>query len=285
MTSLKVAQVPAQLIPLDQLHELPDNPNEQDTPTFENLVSDVEEDGFTQALEVVPRSVFHPYLEGYYVVSGNHRLKAVTRLGAEAVDCVVHDHWDADTALVNVVRRNMVHGYTNPEKFSRLVDKLNGFTHDQLADAMGFEDIEAFADLYQRQNQGGGPGRPEDPVANLIDGLGLVLNQLFSEYGDTVPHGFLYFLYGKKIHLAVLTTPRLKNVLNRIAKRCNKQGLDMAKVLGVLLETGMEAVDFEKKKQEAEDYADGGTGDEELEPVVGRPAPDDDLEEDSGETA
>jgi hypothetical protein len=146
----------------------------------------------------------------------------------------------------------MIRGEHNPAKFTKLVDSLeNTYTPDQLADMMGFKDIESFEKLYQREqeednekaNEGVADAKEE---MNLIDGLSLILNKLFAEFGDTVPFSFMFFLYGSKTHMVVQTNTKLKKMLEVIAQRCVKDGLDINLVLTGLLGLGIKSTNFEE---------------------------------------
>lgn len=265
----KVAKVKTCTLPVSELYEYPVNPNEQDPATFERLVQEIVTDGFDEPPTVVPRSVVEGFgHEGYTVVSGNHRLKALQRLEYDEVDCVIHYDWDADTCKLKVMRRNKISGKPNPERFTALVDSVNGLTHDQIAEGMGLDDMEEFAALYQRQTQAPPKKEAADPVMGLLDGLGTIINRLVTEYGDTVPNSFLFFLYGKKVHLTVQSTKRLNRVLNDITRRCVERGVDLSRVFPMLLEAGVEALDFHADPTRADVSPD--EGDEKLRPVIGR---------------
>ena len=259
MSGYVIAKVDTTHLPIVDLHPFPGNPNEQDALTFASLLEEIAVDGFDEPLAVVPRTKMIPGEPGYVVVSGNHRLKALKQLGYTSVDCVIHHDWDLETCKIKVVKRNMMRGETDPAKFTKIVDELQGFTHDQLCDMMAFKDIDHFASLYESKSE---PKIPVDEAGaqyeNLIDGLSLILNQLFSEYGDTVPHGYLYFMWGKAHHLAVMASPRTKKLVNAIARSCEEQGKDINEALANILTAGMEAL-------EGTDPTDGGE-DGEFEP-------------------
>lgn len=247
----KNAKVDAILIPLDKLELFPDNPNEEDAITFNNLIEEIEQDGFDQPLVVIPaENLLGPTKAGkYVVVSGNHRLEALKSSGHNAVDCVVRD-WDAEKAKIKVVRRNMLSGEINPKKFTQLVNSLmDNYTPDQIADAMGFKSIDQFQKLYKdelnKQDKEGKDATKSKEV-NLIEGLSIILNRLFAEYGDTVPYNFMFFLVGSKVHLVVQANTKLKRVLELITKKCVEDHLDINLVLTGLLGVGINATQFEQ---------------------------------------
>ena len=241
---MKSAKVDATTILVSDLHEYPINPNEQDSATFANLVEEIASDGFGEPLVVVPRTNIDPGAPGYTVVSGNHRLKAVKQLGYAAVDCVVQD-WDAETCKIKVVRRNNVRGKTNAAKFTQLVDSISGLTNDQIVEAMAFRSIDEFADLYNRQEVKPKKVDTETPYEHLIDGLSLILNQLFNDYGHTIPHGFMYFMWGSQFHLSILSNARTKEVLNKLCEECVERGLDINDALGAVLSVGLDNLNLD----------------------------------------
>jgi hypothetical protein len=253
MTMQNTAKVDTTPIPLDQLHPFPGNPNEEDAITFNNLVDEIDQDGFDQPLIVVPAAnILGPGATGYVVVSGNHRYKALQTQGKfDAVDCVIKD-WDAEKAKIKVVRRNLLSGDLNAKKFTAFVDGIStGYTQDQLADAMGFASVEDFTKIYQKeleeQNERGKEGAADARnEMNLIDGLSLILNRLLREYGQTVAYSFMFFLYGSKIHLCIQANTKLKRLLEIITKRCVEDGLDINLALTGLLGVGIQHTNFEK---------------------------------------
>ena len=238
MKTRKIAQTESQLIPIDQLHECPYNPNEQDAVTFANLTEEINNDGFDEPLVVVPRKVVEgPGADGYSVISGNHRLKACRELGYEAVQCSVKN-WDRETCKIKIVRRNVMKGEQDPHKFTELVDSLNNaYTSDQLSDMMGFKDIDEFAKYYleEQERRGGGMNVKATSAEDLMDGLTMIVNQLFAEYGDTIPYGFIYFMYGGKPHLMVQCDDLLVKTVKVITDICKERKKDIAEFLEEML--------------------------------------------------
>ena len=272
-TQVKAAKVNTRLIPVTELFEFPDNPNEEASYVFHNLHQEIAEDGFDQPLIVVDRLIIEQQ-PGWSIVSGNHRFRACKEQGFTHIDCVVKD-WDAEKARIKVVRRNLIAGKLNDERFTNLIDKMRApYTPDQLSDALGFADIDEFAKHYKKQHEREAlhPGRNGfgDPT-KLVEGMTVILNKLFSEYGDTVPHSFMFFLNGSKIHLAVQTNTQLRRAISKIAKHCVTHALDINEVITGLLAAGIEATGFDRHTVAAHAKVDEDI-EEELMPVVGRAA-------------
>lgn len=253
----KNAKVVTQSISISDLFEFPGNPNEESAISFNNLITEIDTDGFDQPLLVVSRDNIEPGQPGYTVVSGNHRLKALKNLDYKKVDCVVKE-WDAETSKIKVVRRNLLSGELNSKKFSSLVDSLDGYTNDQLADAMGFESMDAFNKVYQREveqeiQSGNACSSSVDDSTNFIDGLSNLLHNLYKEYGETVPYSFMYFLFGKKIHLALHTNTKLKKLLETITLKCVENRWDINTVITGLLSIGISSTNLESNEPKIDD--------------------------------
>jgi hypothetical protein len=268
---MKEAKVETVMLPLLEVFEFPSNPNEEDSLVFNNLLLEIQEDGFDQPLIVVDR-LHIENAPGWTVVSGNHRYRALRLHGYTHAACVVKD-WDAEKARVKVIRRNLITGKLNDERFTRIVDELRTpYTPDQLADMLGFAHVDEFAKHYKKQHENQPRAEEDDGYGDptrLVEGMTVILNKLFSEYGDTVPNSFVYFLAGTKIHLAIQANTQLRRALSKVAKRCVKEHKDINLVLAGVIAAGLAAV----STVEAEDLGRVDQDvDEEWQPVVGKSA-------------
>lgn len=266
----KEAKVATVLIAVSDLYEFPNNPNEEDALVFNNLIMEIQEDGFDQPLVVVDRMKIEA-APGWTVVSGNHRFRALKLSGYTHVDCVIKQDWDAEKAKVKVIRRNLITGKINDERFTKIVDDLRQpYTPDQLADVLGFHNIEDFSKHYKKQHEQEERAREDtsfgDPT-KLVEGMTVILNKLFSEYGDTVPNSFMYFLAGGKIHLALQAHPQLRRAISKVAKKCVQEHKDINLVLAGIIAAGLSAVSTD----EAQELGKQGP-DDEWKPIVGRSA-------------
>jgi hypothetical protein len=240
----KISEV--KMIKVSDLEEFDLNPNTQDPTTFSNLVEEINLDGFDEPLIVVPNEK-NP--SKFTVISGNHRLKASKVLCFEELPCIIKEDWSLDEQKMKVVRRNMLKGELDAAKFSKLVDSLDAnYTPEQLANMMGFNSTDAFERMYlldteleQRQNAAIA-AQVAEKETNAIDGLGIILNRLFSEYGDTLPHSFMFFDYGNKINIMLLMNSRLKKVIEELTLKCAKEGLDINEVLSACIVEGNKIV-------------------------------------------
>ena len=260
------------LVPISNLFEFENNPNAQDPTTFTNLVKEIETDGFDEALIVVPKSVDDKGNQTYTVVSGNHRLKAARVLCMEELPVVVKEGWSIDEQKFKVVRRNLLKGELDPAKFTKLVDSLDeNYTPDELSSLMGFSNQDQFERMYLMEQelearQAGAMAAKEEAggrETSAIDGLSIILNRLFSEYGETIPHSFMFFDFGGKIHLMHLMNSHLKRVMEELALKSAKEGLDLNEIISACIVEGSKTIDLDgcidltkivSKRENKEDY-------------------------------
>lgn len=70
-----------------------------------------------------PPIVVRPYLDGYQILDGHHRVMVLRRLGHETAHCVVWDVDDQD-ALLFLATLNRLSGEDDPRKRAALVSEL-----------------------------------------------------------------------------------------------------------------------------------------------------------------
>jgi len=86
-----------QSIPIEKLTTHPDNPNEMSKVNFERLVRNIEGSGRYEPLIVRPS----PTGEGFFqIINGEHRYRALRKLGYERAECVV---WDVDDKQTDIL--------------------------------------------------------------------------------------------------------------------------------------------------------------------------------------
>jgi len=271
-TSIKIKDVA-----ITRLHEFEGNPQEQDPATFNNLIQEIEEDGFDEPLVVIPAP---DKGKGHYrVVSGNHRLRAVKVLDFEIVPCIVKKNWDDLQAKIKLVRRNMLKGELNPERFTHLVNELSTaaqIDQEVLADMMGFVTFDQFLRVYEQEKEGERIATEKQindvkDEMRSIDNLSMLLNQLFNEFGDTVSQSYMAFFYGKKLHVMVEMNPTTKQKMEIISRRCIEEGLDINTILASVLSIGLKASGLQ----------DGPFDDDVLEEAASEVEEDSDLDADA----
>ncbi len=107
-------------ISLDKLVAHPGNANRMSSDKFGKLVRNIERTGRYEPLVVRP----HPAKGGFFeIINGNHRSKALAKLGRERADCVV---WDVDDAQADILLAtlNRLVGSDRLEKKLALLGRL-----------------------------------------------------------------------------------------------------------------------------------------------------------------
>jgi ParB family chromosome partitioning protein len=110
-----------QSIPLDKLVAHPDNPNQQSQVNFGKLVRNIERTGRYEPIVVRP----HPQRGNYFqIINGEHRCRALAKLGYKTADCVV---WDIDDEQTNILLAtlNRLGGSDELSKKLELLKRLN----------------------------------------------------------------------------------------------------------------------------------------------------------------
>lgn len=238
------------LVSVAKLAEHPNNSNVQSKHVFKELKESITRGGFDEPLIIVPRK---DGVDGYFVVSGNHRFRAGKELGYEELPCILREDWDDVEAQIQLVRRNYVRGQIDRAAFTESVNRLSrdrSLALDVIMERMGFEGAEAFAEFYKEEK------KRERAMANsvasssnanqvkMIDDLGTIISVMFEKYGKTVPQGFMIFPLGGKNHIFVQITPALKKSIDAVTTKCVAEGLDINTVLGGLLQIGLHTTKF-----------------------------------------
>jgi hypothetical protein len=224
MTSNVVKGEDVKLIPLENLEPNSWNPQVMSDGKFNELVEEIREDGFDEPIHVVE----HPDPDKskddiYLIVNGEHRWQAARVLGIAQIPCVIKDAWkDEKTQQIKTVRRNLLHGDLDRTRFTKLVHHLNdiGLPMKEIPALLGFESEEAFREKFiaeererQEKEQKSASKNAREQEKNesaVVENLSFMLNEIFSEYGDTVPQGFIFFCHKNKFHLMVQMDEKLE---------------------------------------------------------------------------
>ena len=166
----------------------PWNPQEMDDDTFNALAESIEDAGMIDPIQVVTQ-------EGgkYRIIGGEHRWKACSVLGYETIPAVIlqEGEFDEDRQKFLTVRMNILSGKMNPSKFYDMYSGLSDkYTEETMQMMFGFAKEEEFKKLVD-QTIKALPEEMQEKVKEAkkeirtIDDLTNVLNNLFTEYGDT----------------------------------------------------------------------------------------------------
>lgn len=214
------------------------NPNAMSEIEFNLLVDNIEKMGITDAILV------RPLPNGKYrVIGGAHRLEAAKLLGFETVPCtiVMDPEFDEDMEKFQIVRMNVIRGKMTPESFMKLYDSLNGkYAAEVMADAFGFADEKEFRKLVKSVEKDLPADMKEtfkDAAKNVknIDDLSLLLNNLFSKYGDTLDHGYMLLEYGGKDSIWIRITDKTRKELYAMGDACRTHSVTMDDMLAGLI--------------------------------------------------
>jgi ParB/RepB/Spo0J family partition protein len=110
-----------QSIALDKLVAHPDNPNRMSKVNFGKLVRNIEQTGRYEPIVVRP----HPQKKNYFqIINGEHRCRALAKLGYKTADCIVWDIDDEQTDIL-LATLNRLGGTDELGKKLELLKRLN----------------------------------------------------------------------------------------------------------------------------------------------------------------
>lgn len=108
-------------IAADRLIAHPANPNRMAAAVYKKLVTHIERTGNYEP--IVVRN--HPDCDGHFeILNGHHRLKAISQIGHEVVDCVVWEV-DDDEADMLLLTLNRLQGSDDTARKSALIKRLS----------------------------------------------------------------------------------------------------------------------------------------------------------------
>lgn len=221
------------LIGIDRLVPNEWNPNEQSEEVFNQLMKEIEEDGFEHPLVVVP----HSEVEGdYTIIGGEHRWRAAMLLGMEEVPCVIHDDWDMETQKLKTVRRNLLSGNLNARKFTDLVNDLTqtGMEMDDMPVMMGFEDKKEMEKHLIKESAKGDKfvDDMKEPKAEVkgTESLMSIVASIFKDANGavTVDQSYLFFTVKGKTQMAIMCEDDTWETVEGMVAHLKDSGQDAA---------------------------------------------------------
>tara|TARA_B100000809_G_scaffold136637_1_gene134146 strand:- start:435 stop:1304 length:870 start_codon:yes stop_codon:yes gene_type:complete len=231
------------LIPLDNLEENSWNPNEQSEQTFNQLVDEIRTDGFQDPLLVVPKisGKVDPKKDKFIIIGGAHRYRVALVHSMTEVPCYIMENWDEAEQKLKTVRRNLISGELNEQKFNALVADLSEHHNFELAELpylLGFDNKKDFDKLIkdtqiEEEDDLSWAEKEEETSKELeaVDSISDVLNNIFSNYGDTVPQSFLFFSHKGKSHFMVMMEDELYELMQVAAEGLRASKKDMNEFL------------------------------------------------------
>ena len=224
-------------IPIDELIPSEWNPNEQKIETFNELVESIKEHGCDQPLIVV-ESKQEP--SKYQIVGGEHRWRAMQALGLEYVPVVIKKDWDELKQKIECIRRNILTGELNHEKFTALVNSIiheHDIGLENVSDLMGFASYAEFAANYLQSEE----EKREKLLNNIdvavdeaeaklshVDNLSLILQYLHTHFKHHLDGDFMYFMYRRRMHSYVKLNKEGKKAVDNMMTYLKNVGLEQA---------------------------------------------------------
>lgn len=244
------------MAPINALVPNEHNPNEMDEASFNALYDNIERMGVTDPILVRPI----PGKAGQYKIIGGHHRWEVAKLHdlEEVPITVVTDpSFDDDAEKFQMVRHNIIHGKMSAKKFTALYESLSGKYSEEVASEMfGFTSEEDFRKMVQKT----GASLPKEMQQSFKDAakeiktvndLSLVLNRLFTSYGDTVPYGYMVMDFGGQDHVWVRMEPKQRQQLLNLGNYCRGHNRTIDKAMAVLLQLiATESLSQEKFEEE-----------------------------------
>lgn len=228
-------------LPVGQLVGHDENPNKMKDREFDLLCDNLETVGFTDP--IVVRQLEEDG-DKYRIVSGHHRYQAATYLGFEDVPCTIIPFGQMDDLEedMQLLRHNTIRGKLDPELFINLHSKYaSQYGDDMLQEMMGFADEAEFKKLVKQTEK----QLPEelrkrfrDAAENIktVDGLAVLLNKMFTRYGDTLQHGYMIFDYGGRQSYWLRVGKKTYDALDIIAELCVENGKTVDDIIGGALQ-------------------------------------------------
>jgi len=236
-------------IPIGRLHPNEWNPNVQSPETFNELVKEIEEDGFEQPLNVVPCPDFAEATEEetaisfeggeckhFTIIGGEHRHRAAKVLGYDELPCYVHTDWNDVKAKLKTVRRNILTGKLDDSKFTSLVDgltELYDIDKDEMARLMGFDTDAEFARHYIEKRAERERSFIDDLLAETqrekyaVDALSDIIATIFAESGETVEQNFMHFAFKGSLQTLVLCDAELLDDVKKMVAHLKEEDGDI----------------------------------------------------------
>jgi len=182
---------------------------------------------------------------GFRILGGAHRWQAAKTLGMDEVPCVVlsDDKWqDLDLQKFVTVRLNQLHGTTNTDKMIVLYRELEKkYGEKSMQRLFAYTNADAWGKLVKQMKKSlKAAGLPKDVQdkfdaaadgAKGVDDLGLILNKILNDHGDTLQFGFMVFSYGGKEHTYIAMSKDTRVAVNQVLEHCKSWGKNVNDVI------------------------------------------------------
>jgi DNA adenine methylase len=142
--SLKEIELTYEILDLQLLKPNTKNPNKMDAKTYQLLVKNIRREGFKDPILVVRDA------EGYIIVDGHHRKKALQDLGFTWGPCVIAENADINNVTLSTLMLNKIKGRLDPSKVGAILMGLREeYSSKDLVDITGYssQDLENYASI------------------------------------------------------------------------------------------------------------------------------------------
>jgi ParB/RepB/Spo0J family partition protein len=238
----------------------PWNPNTMSEEGLNRLIQEIEEVGFIDPIQVVPMESGK-----YRVLGGEHRFEAMLALGHVTIPAVVltEDKWqDEDLQKLVTVRLNVLKGKLDPARMALLYDEMAKKYGDQaLQNLFAYTDKGAYnkmlGSIQRGLKQAGVPQKVQKDFeesakeAKSVEDIGMILNDMFASYGDTVSQDFMVFTYGGHEHIYIAMDEPLRAAMRKISSRCDGSGESVLDLIGPAIREVAATLKPAKKKRAA----------------------------------
>lgn len=229
-------------IRISDIEPNPWNPNEMSAEQFNLLSENITEVDFLDPILVVPLPKKPGERQKYRIVDGEHRWEQQRLCDAKDVPCIVVDpkRFPEREQMRQVIRMNKIRGEMNVKKFAALANLMMeryGVPYEDLAHEFGFVDEDELSAMLDaaRETLPNEEAKKEFDKAReeikTVEDLSLVLNRLFSKYGNTLPANFMVLDFGGKEHIWVRIRKReFRGIVDK-ARLCKDEGVTFDSVL------------------------------------------------------
>jgi len=209
------------------------------------LCDNLDKTGLTDPILVRHIAADKPGPQRYRIVGGHHRYDAAAYLGFDEVPITVitDPGFDEEQETFQLVRMNAIRGKLDPTAFFKLYSQLSSkYSEEILQDAFGFAEEAEFKKLIAQtakmlpdkhlQEQ----FKQAAAEIKTIDGLSALLNKMFTQYGDTIPHGYMIIDYGGQTSMWLRVRKKTMDALAVVGVMCVDNNRTMDDVIGGLVQ-------------------------------------------------
>lgn len=230
-------------IPDNRLVDSPENPQEMDDATFDELVEGIRTEGFDEPIQVVNMYDDDGEPTGKYMItSGHHRRKAGRVTGMTEFPAIIKTDMDDAARKIALVRRNQLRGSMNSKKFTKLFLEVAPVLGQETAKRlMGFTKEAAFKKVFEDTAKAMPTKEMRKQLESAketitsVDDLSSVVNNIFKREGSKAQKGYMVFSFAGKKHHYFQIGKGLSKMLEEIEDRISSTNSSADEVFTDLL--------------------------------------------------